>query len=189
MLDRFSQAQRREMLGSGQLSGPNWPKTRQPERVLRCPRTIRLGRADRRTIRKTRSEQSPACSIDPRRQSKRKSSALANLRLSMQRVASAGPLSVQFTVSSAFSVRAAMVTSSPSKAERKAAKRASEIKQGKQREFQEDIAAEVEQPQLEVQQPVVDTSSSSTKLWPYVRLSESAGSTKSLPAVFSQDGR
>lgn len=86
-----------------------------------------------------------------------------------------------------------MASRSPSKASRKAAKRASEIKQGKQREFVQDDAAEVTQPeQLVHDSDVADAEpaeGSSKTMWPYVRLSESTGATRSLPAVFSKDGR
>lgn len=87
-----------------------------------------------------------------------------------------------------------MASSSPSKISRKAAKRASEIKQGKQREFAEEVP-EVQAP--EQQQDGNDATavqasehkSTNGKMWPYIRLSESTGATRSLPAVFSKDGR
>jgi hypothetical protein len=87
-----------------------------------------------------------------------------------------------------------MASSSPSKASRKAAKRASEIKQGKQREFDNDDAVEVaaDEPAQEQLQEAESGSvaiENNSKMWPYIRLSESTGATRSLPAVFSKDGR
>ena len=88
-----------------------------------------------------------------------------------------------------------MASSSPSKASRKAAKRASEIKQGKQREFAEEVpevAAAEQQAQAgndATAVPALEHKSSNGKMWPYIRLSESTGATRSLPAVFSKDGR
>lgn len=87
-----------------------------------------------------------------------------------------------------------MASSSPSKASRKAAKLASEIKQGKQREFDDDDAVEAAadepaQEQLQEAESGSVATENNGKMWPYIRLSDSTGATRSLPAVFSKDGR
>ena len=92
---------------------------------------------------------------------------------------------------------AAVASSSPAKSVPKRTKK-SKGKKGKQREEvveaseEEQDDGEEEQGdatmQLVQEDTEVDTTAASTD-WPFLRLSEPAGSSSSLPAVFSRDGR